>query len=203
MNLVFMTASRSLASYWAGVFDSSDAIHVDNLAGLLERPIAAESLVLLDLAADAELAQQVETHQVCEQYRVLALSSSPSNSEGMAWLQRGASGYAHALSTADVLKQVAGTIQSGGIWVGRGIMQQMCARFGQLSSAPTQSRAWAERLSPRETEVVEALRQGLSNKEIARKLDISERTVKARLTSVFQKFGVEDRLQLLLKLTTV
>ncbi|WP_051460191.1 response regulator transcription factor [Pseudogulbenkiania sp. MAI-1] len=203
MNLVFMTASRALADYWAGVFESRDAIHVDSLASLLERPIAAESLVLLDLATDAELAQQIETHQVCEQYRVLALSSSPSNSEGMIWLQLGAAGYAHALSTSDVLKQVAGTIQSGGIWVGRSIMQQMCARFGQLSSAPSQTRAWAERLSPRETEVVEALKRGLSNKEIARQLDISERTVKARLTSVFQKFGVEDRLQLLLKLTTV
>lgn len=202
MTIVFMTASRALADYWAGVFDPSDVIQVGSLAALLERSLARESLVLLDLAMDAELARHVEAHQVCEQYRVLALSSSPSNAEGMAWLQLGASGYAHALSTADVLIQVAGTIQSGGIWVGRSIMQLMCARFGQLRSASTQARAWAERLSPREVEVVEALKQGQSNKEIARQLDISERTVKARLTSVFQKFGVEDRLQLLLKLTT-
>jgi DNA-binding NarL/FixJ family response regulator len=48
---------------------------------------------------------------------------------------------------------------------------------------------------------VSALREGRANKDIARQLDISERTVKAHLTSVFQKFGVEDRLQLLLKLT--
>lgn len=202
MTVVFMTASRTLADYWAGVFDPSDAIQVDSLAGLLERSIVDEALVLLDLAMDGELAQQPEARQVCQHYRVLALSSSPSNAEGMHWLQLGASGYAHALSTDDVLKQVAGTIQAGGVWVGRSIMQQLCLSFGQLlpTSAPTER--WVSRLSSRETDVVEALRKGLSNKEIARRLEISERTVKAHLTSVFQKFGVEDRLQLLLKLTT-
>ena len=47
---------------------------------------------------------------------------------------------------------------------------------------------------------MQALRRGLANKEIARELDISENTVKKHLSSVFQKLGVEDRLQLLIKL---
>ncbi|MCG9029613.1 LuxR C-terminal-related transcriptional regulator [Laribacter hongkongensis] len=55
-------------------------------------------------------------------------------------------------------------------------------------------------LTEREREVVQALRRGLANKEIARELDISENTVKKHLSSVFQKLGVEDRLQLLIKL---
>ena len=55
-------------------------------------------------------------------------------------------------------------------------------------------------MTGRETEVILALKQGRSNKEIARELAISERTVKAHLSNLFQKFGVEDRLQLLIKL---
>ncbi len=50
-------------------------------------------------------------------------------------------------------------------------------------------------LTPRETEVLRLVRLGLANKQIARRLDISERTVKAHLTSAFQRIGVVDRTQ--------
>ena len=50
-------------------------------------------------------------------------------------------------------------------------------------------------LTPRETEVLRLVRQGLANKQIARRLGISERTVKAHLTSVFARIGVSDRTQ--------
>ena len=50
-------------------------------------------------------------------------------------------------------------------------------------------------LTARETEVLGLVRQGLSNKQIARRLGITERTVKAHLTSCFQRIGVLDRTQ--------
>jgi len=50
-------------------------------------------------------------------------------------------------------------------------------------------------LTPRESEVLGLVRQGLANKQIARRLGISERTVKAHLTSTFQRIGVLDRTQ--------
>jgi len=50
-------------------------------------------------------------------------------------------------------------------------------------------------LTPRESEVLVLVRQGLANKQIARRLGISERTVKAHLTSAFQRIGVVDRTQ--------
>jgi DNA-binding NarL/FixJ family response regulator len=50
-------------------------------------------------------------------------------------------------------------------------------------------------LTPREREVLGLVVRGLSNKLIARELDISERTVKAHLGSVFQRIGVTDRTQ--------
>ena len=50
-------------------------------------------------------------------------------------------------------------------------------------------------LTPREVEVLGLVRQGLANKQIARRLGITERTVKAHLTSTFQRIGVSDRTQ--------
>jgi DNA-binding NarL/FixJ family response regulator len=50
-------------------------------------------------------------------------------------------------------------------------------------------------LSAREREVLELLVEGLPNKLIARRLEISEKTVKTHLTSVFRAIGVTDRTQ--------
>jgi DNA-binding NarL/FixJ family response regulator len=50
-------------------------------------------------------------------------------------------------------------------------------------------------LSKREREVLALVAEGLPNKLIARRLEISEKTVKAHLTSVFQRIGVSDRTQ--------
>jgi DNA-binding NarL/FixJ family response regulator len=50
-------------------------------------------------------------------------------------------------------------------------------------------------LTPREDEVLSLVAEGLPNKLIARRLEISEKTVKAHLTSIFQRIGVTDRTQ--------
>ena len=62
--------------------------------------------------------------------------------------------------------------------------------LGVRQAAPT-----AVDLTPRELEVLALVRAGFANKQIARRLGISERTVKAHLTSVFSSIGVTDRTQ--------
>jgi DNA-binding NarL/FixJ family response regulator len=56
-------------------------------------------------------------------------------------------------------------------------------------------RQTAEKLTPREREVLAAICDGLPNKLIARRLGISEKTVKTHLTRVFDRIGVRDRTQ--------
>jgi DNA-binding NarL/FixJ family response regulator len=64
----------------------------------------------------------------------------------------------------------------------------------EVLAARTQPRP-EEALSARELEVLSLLAEGLPNKLIARRLEISEKTVKAHLTSVFSQIGVSDRTQ--------
>jgi DNA-binding NarL/FixJ family response regulator len=52
-------------------------------------------------------------------------------------------------------------------------------------------------LSRRQAEVLEGLNEGLANKEIANKLNISERTVKFHVSNLFAKFKVDSRIQLM------
>jgi DNA-binding NarL/FixJ family response regulator len=65
----------------------------------------------------------------------------------------------------------------------------------QLLTARSQTARDTVELTPRETEVLRLVRTGLANKQIGRRLGISERTVKAHLTSAFQRIGVSDRTQ--------
>jgi DNA-binding NarL/FixJ family response regulator len=68
----------------------------------------------------------------------------------------------------------------------------------KAASAVLEARSSArptENLTPREREVLALVASGLSNKQIARRLEISEKTVKSHLTSVFESIGVADRTQ--------
>jgi DNA-binding NarL/FixJ family response regulator len=65
----------------------------------------------------------------------------------------------------------------------------------RLLTARAETSGGTVQLTKRETEVLALVRAGLANKQIGRRLGISERTVKAHLTSVFQQIGVVDRTQ--------
>jgi DNA-binding NarL/FixJ family response regulator len=64
-------------------------------------------------------------------------------------------------------------------------------------------KAWRERLTAREQEAAILLAQGASNKEIARRMEITERTVKAHVGAMLEKLGARDRLQLSLIINEV
>ena len=56
------------------------------------------------------------------------------------------------------------------------------------------------KLTPRELEIMELVKQGLTNKQIARRLGLSEQTIKNHLSSVFKKLGASNRITALIAL---
>jgi LuxR family maltose regulon positive regulatory protein len=68
-------------------------------------------------------------------------------------------------------------------------------RAGQDRLTPTFGAPIRTALSPRETGILKLIAQGLSNKEIARRLEIGPETVKSHLKSAYTKLGVERRAQ--------
>lgn len=124
----------------------------------------------------------------------IVLADEPSEDEALAALAAGAAGYCNGHAAAVVLQQVATVVANGGIWVGQGLMRRLLASTTRVLP-PTES-DWRSRLSPREQEAASLLARGASNKEIARELDITERTVKAHVAAMLDKFGARDRLQL-------
>jgi DNA-binding NarL/FixJ family response regulator len=110
-----------------------------------------------------------------------------------------------------LLQEVALVVEHGGLWVGPDLLQRLVAStHAALARRPAVADAAAgvtpaasawPLLSAREAEVARAVSAGRSNKEVATMLYISERTVKAHLGAIFEKLGVRDRLQLVLRLS--
>jgi DNA-binding NarL/FixJ family response regulator len=119
---------------------------------------------------------------------VVVLTSFSDGARITAALDAGAVGYLLKDSEPEVL--VAG-VRS--VSRGESPIDTKVARH--LLAARSEAARTAHRLSVRETEVLALVRSGLANKQIGRRLGISERTVKAHLTSTFQRIGVADRTQ--------
>lgn len=130
---------------------------------------------------------------------IVVMSLAPSEAEAMQALQAGARGYVHALSPAEMLEQVALVTGNQGIWVPAELLGKVVgAAFTTLGGRESLTPESLATLTERERAVALAVAEGRSNKEVARQLDITERTVKAHLGAVFRKLGVRDRMQLVL-----
>jgi len=149
----------------------------------------AEDLLIIDLKAfrEADLPQLA-----CP---AIALSEVPDFRQAMRLQRRGVRGYGNRHMLFENLKQAAAAVRAGQVWMPPAIVNQMIRSISPAESEAEQPLS-LEQLSKREREVADLVAQGLSNQEIADKLYISVRTVKAHLTSIFSKTGCRDRLEL-------
>ncbi len=129
--------------------------------------------------------------------RIIFTNTNPQDAQAYAALLAGCYGYCHALAPRETLHQILDVVANGGIWAGQALMQRLLATLHQLPRGDSTPDLLAA-LSEREREVALLAARGAANKVIARELGITERTVKAHLSSAFEKLHIKDRVQLAL-----
>ena len=200
---IFITARPQPIPRWHEAFpdalllcahDKAQAIDAEQLqqAAVIWLHIAQEG----DTGADWVSEIRAQTRQP-----IVVLSNVPEDTQGMTVLAAGASGYCSALSLPAVLRQVANVVEHGGVWVGPQLMRRFMQGLAARSNGAVQP--VLDALSQRERQVAEAVAHGSTNKEIARTMGITERTVKAHLSAAFEKLGVRDRMHLSLLINGV
>ncbi|MDP2070402.1 response regulator transcription factor [Methylotenera sp.] len=138
-----------------------------------------------------------------ENAKIVILANMPNQAESIHALRLGAMGYCHAYIAPAVLKEIKAVITHGGLWLGQDILQSLIEVSTKLiGNQPEYVDGLLAKLTSREKEVAIEAAKGLSNKEIARILSITERTVKAHLAKTFERLGAKDRLQLALMLNS-
>lgn len=159
-------------------------------------PLAPDTLVWL-LLRDAQSLVQIQTLSAAG-VGVIALTAKESAAEARSILEAGASGYVHYLAAPELLVQIAQSVAAGGVWVGAELMRQLILASTRAVPSTPVAGADLSLLTSREKAVAELVAAGKTNKEVARDLAITERTVKAHLGATFDKLKLRDRLQLAL-----
>lgn len=146
-------------------------------------------VVLMDLAMPVLDGVEATRRILAEQpdVRVVVLTSFGDESRILDALSAGAVGYLLKHTDPDDLIEAVRSAHEGGV--------PLDPRAGRVLLEQRRRKPEPDLLTPREEEVLRLVSKGLANKQIARRLEISERTVKAHLTSVFQRLGVTDRVQ--------
>lgn len=192
--------SDTLRERWLGALDARGIGVEPLLPAALDERLAAGGveLCLVDLGARPDAGHRVllEAIQHHPEVGFIALAAVPSVQQGIELLQAGLRGYCNRLAAPELIPVVVQTVQAGELWVGSQVAQHLLTRQAATASAPGAERL--AMLTPRERQIARMVGQGLSNKLIAARSGITERTVKAHLNAIFRKTGIRNRVQLAL-----
>jgi two-component system NarL family response regulator len=137
---------------------------------------------------------------------IVVLSDPVAEQVELELFKAGARGHCSRDIDPQLLKRIVVAIRLGELWIRRSMVPRLLDELGmRFAGATPDRRSVIGRLAfltDREREIAALVGNGGSNKQIARQLDISERTVKAHLTEIFRKLGIADRLRLALLLAS-
>jgi two-component system nitrate/nitrite response regulator NarL len=155
-------------------------------------------ILLLDLAMPRlpglETLRQLTT--VDWSVRTIMLTAAIEKSQIVEALQLGARGVVMKESATAMLLKSIHSVMDGEFWVGRESVSSLVNLLRETAASGQRPKKFG--LTAREQEVVAAIVSGYTNRDIAQKFSISEQTVKHHLTSIFDKLGVSNRLELAL-----
>jgi DNA-binding NarL/FixJ family response regulator len=158
-----------------------------------ERPdVIVLDLRMPDMSGLDVLRSLSREHLPC---RAVLLTAAVRDDEVVEAMKLGAMGLVLKESTPAALMDCVRRVHRGEQWIER---EAVTRAFRTVLNRESGARAAAETLTPRELDIVRMIAQGLRNKVIAERLSISEGTVKVHLHNIYEKLGVDGRLELVL-----
>ncbi|MBI4055911.1 MAG: response regulator transcription factor [Elusimicrobia bacterium] len=133
----------------------------------------------------------------CPKTNVLILSSYEDEAHVMEAIQAGANGYLSKMLPATELVAALKTFANEGVLIPQPVMSKLIQGLRQIS--PSRAEASLVSLTKTEIRALALLGRGSSNKEIAKEVKASVKTVKNHLNSIFQKLGVSNRTEAVVK----
>ncbi|GAB3280586.1 response regulator transcription factor [Parahaliea aestuarii] len=202
MEQLFVTSSGQLRQRWMQAFaDARAALRVADAVSLAPRD---PRILWLDASGlDRTACLERVREAVATGSRVVLMSAVPGEAEAFEALNQGAVGYCHVEAAPSQLREIALVVEHGGLWMLPELVQRLMGLSLRVVPTPAPAHPQLDTLTSRELMVAGRVARGASNQEIAEALDISERTVKAHLSSIFDKLGVRDRVQLALAMNNI
>ena len=133
--------------------------------------------------------------------RFFLLSDRPDEEEALLFLKLGIVGYGNTYISSLRLLEALRVITNGGVWLGQKVIQRLITdtvSHAKVNEDRDGAASAMAKLTKAERQIAELVARGQSNLEIAANLYITERTVKAHLTSIYSKTKTGNRLNLAL-----
>jgi DNA-binding NarL/FixJ family response regulator len=128
--------------------------------------------------------------------KVLMLTTYADDRSVIDALRAGARGYLTKDAGADEIRRALDQVTRGQAAIDPAVQHHLLDAIGVSPAAPDSPPAQLpDGLTPREAEVIALIAEGLSNSEIAERLNVNETTVKSHINHLFAKTGVRDRAQ--------
>lgn len=205
-NIVFLSSSLDDVRSWYEVLKRqyktklvSDCIKFDRY----EIDNGKPDLLIID--AQVSIFNDVDLSALRVQSgKILVIGDSFPEDKQITVILEGSSGYVDKSLSSELIPRVIESVLKGEIWLGRQLIPKMIASLVAKNHDKVQFdqnnlRVLSE-LTERERQVVRYINCGETNHKIAEQMNISNRTVKAHLASIYRKLDVEDRFQLVVKL---
>lgn len=127
---------------------------------------------------------------------LIALTTVPVFKEAVILMQIGVKGYGNRKMRPENIRLAIESVISGQIWLPPEIVNQLISSVGVEGTKVKEETSILDTLSTREKEVASYVAKGMSNQEMADKMFVTLRTVKAHLSSIYDKTGLRNRLEL-------
>jgi len=203
--LLLVEDHASFRQTLAFVFDQQPAFEVVAQAGSLgeaRRVMRGREvdLGIIDLALpDGEGVELIEELRDANPlFAALVLTASLDRAEHARAVEAGAAGVLHKSADVDEIMDATRRLAAGEPLISPEELVEMLRLAGESREEEREARASIEQLTPREMQVLKALAEGLSNREIAERLYMSVDTERTHMMNILNKLGVHSRLQALL-----
>ena len=214
----FPILSDSLVAIFKGTKDLKLVGCATSLGDLVQQMEKLHpEVVLVDISITCDRFSDLLAQISKRNARVLVINQDLSPGQTLEALRNGVHGVVGRRTTPDLLCKCVRAVVSGDIWVGRGVTAELVEflRSQALQQDTTKATPASEGAVPaangngdsgdnrfgltkRELQIVNALVEAQTNKDIAETFGISEYTVKHHLTNIFDKLGVYNRVELAL-----
>jgi DNA-binding NarL/FixJ family response regulator len=186
------------------LIDQDPGMKVIGLAGNLSEALALAAseqpnVIILDIMLGDEdgLTILPRLREIARNAKVLVLTGLRGSESQRRAMMAGAMGIVLKEHAAEVLIKAINKVHHGEVWLDRLMMGTLLDEMTQPQESDPEEIKIAS-LTDREREVIVLIAEGLKNKQIGRRLCISETTVTHHLSSIFSKLGVSDRLELVI-----
>jgi two-component system, NarL family, nitrate/nitrite response regulator NarL len=180
---------------------SEDCHVIEELDSFLElsQNLKKDFIVICDYDSVAnEVNKLISSDQLFP--KTIVLEKVPEIATGKMLISRGVKAYGNSRMLQMHYEQMLEAVSSGKVWTYPELTLALLKSANTQTINPEAQELVEHRLTAKEKEVVELVVQGLSNDAVAHKLGITPRTVKAHVTSIFEKLHVNDRVALVLLL---